>query len=103
VADLRWEEMSSFFDPDLMGSLPDVRVPKASVEDWQAVLDLVAERGWKCQYSEGEAVLPVPRAEVVPSRPADAECPGRYRGFEDEQVATRKSMRRSLCGGNRAR
>lgn len=40
------------------------------------VLDLVAEKGWKCQYSEGEVVLPVPRAEAVLSRPADAECPG---------------------------
>ncbi len=62
-------------DPDLMGSLPDVRVPCATVEGWQAVLDLVVEKGWKCQYSEGERVLPVPRAEAVLSRSADAECP----------------------------
>ncbi|MDX2546149.1 hypothetical protein ACOT81_27355 [Streptomyces sp. WI04-05B] len=73
--DLLWDDVKCFFDPDLLGSLPDVRVPSASVEDWQAVLDLVAEKGWKCQYSEGEAVLPVPRAETVLSRPADAECP----------------------------
>jgi hypothetical protein len=76
VADLLWDDVSSFFDPDLMGSLPDVRVPDASVEDWQAVLDLVVEKGWKYQYSEGETVLPMPRAEAVLSRPADAECPG---------------------------
>ncbi|MCG8970429.1 hypothetical protein AB0L50_39105 [Streptomyces flaveolus] len=75
MADLLWDDVECFFDPDLMGSLPDMRVPNASVQDWQAVLDLVAEKGWKCQYSEGEAVLPVPRAEVVLSRPADAECP----------------------------
>ncbi|QDN94489.1 hypothetical protein FNV68_45040 [Streptomyces sp. S1D4-23] len=75
VADLLWDDVKCFFDPDLMGSLPDVRVPNASAEDWQAVLDLVAERGWKCQYSEGESVLPVPRAKTVLSRPADAECP----------------------------
>ncbi|MGW8570608.1 hypothetical protein [Streptomyces niveus] len=75
MADLLWDDVSCFFDPDLMGSLPDVRVPGASVEDWQSVLDLVVERGWKCQYSEGEAVLPMPRAEVVLARPADAECP----------------------------
>ncbi|NGO79183.1 hypothetical protein G6045_26540 [Streptomyces sp. YC504] len=75
VADLLWDDVKCFFDPDFMGSLPDVRVPDASAQDWQAVLDLVAEEGWKCQYSEGEAVLPVPRAEVVLSRPADAECP----------------------------
>jgi hypothetical protein len=75
MADLLWDDVSSFFDPDLMGSLPDVRVPNASVEDWQAVLDLVQEKGLKCQYSEGEMVLPVPRAEAVLSRPTDAECP----------------------------
>ncbi|MFJ3841824.1 hypothetical protein ACIPY6_40865 [Streptomyces sp. NPDC090054] len=75
MADLLWDDVSCFFDPDLMGSLPDVRLPDCSVEDWQAVLDLVEERGWKCQYSEGETVLPVPRAEAVLSRPADAECP----------------------------
>ncbi|MEU0689404.1 hypothetical protein [Streptomyces uncialis] len=75
MADLLWESVSPFFDPYLMGSLPDVRVPDASVEDWQAVLDLVAEKGWKCRYSEGATVLPVPRAEAVLSRPADAECP----------------------------
>ncbi|MCX5355713.1 hypothetical protein [Streptomyces mirabilis] len=46
MADLLWDDVSSFFDPDLMGSLPDVRVPNAPVEDWQAVLDLVAEKGW---------------------------------------------------------
>ncbi|MFB7239343.1 hypothetical protein ACFCXK_31765 [Streptomyces sp. NPDC056269] len=75
MVDLLWDDVKCFFDPDLMGSLPDVRVPDASVEDWQAVLDLVAERGWKYQYSEGEGVLPVPRAEDVLCRPADAEYP----------------------------
>lgn len=75
VADLLWDDVKCFFDLDLMGSLPDVRVPAASVEDWQAVLDLVVSKGWRCQYSEGETVLPAPRAEVVLSRPADAECP----------------------------
>ncbi|MFD5445738.1 hypothetical protein [Streptomyces tendae] len=75
MADLLWDDVKCFFDPDVMGSLPDVRVPDASVEDWQAVLDLVAEKGWKCQYSEGGTVLPVPRAEAVLSRPVDAVCP----------------------------
>ncbi|GGT34134.1 hypothetical protein GCM10010271_42830 [Streptomyces kurssanovii] len=75
VTDLLWDDVSCFFDPDLMGSLPDVRVPDTSVTDWQAVLDLVVEKGWRCQYSEGETVLPVPRAEGVLSRPAEAECP----------------------------
>jgi hypothetical protein len=74
VADLLWDDVSCLFDPDLMGSLPDVRVPSTSVDDWQELLDLVAEKGWKCQYSEGERVLPVPRAEAVLSYPADTEC-----------------------------
>ncbi|MFD3729261.1 hypothetical protein [Streptomyces sp. NPDC058671] len=75
MADLLWDDVKCFFDPDLTGSLPDARVPDALVVDWQAVLDLVAEKGWKCQHSEGETVLPMPRAEAVLSRPADAECP----------------------------
>ncbi|MFD7442967.1 hypothetical protein [Streptomyces sp. NPDC059909] len=75
MTDLLWDDVRGFFDPDLMGALPDVLVPGASVEDWQAVLDLVDVSGWKHQYSEGESVLPVPRAETVLSRPADAECP----------------------------
>ncbi|MEV6537206.1 hypothetical protein AB0M86_48045 [Streptomyces sp. NPDC051639] len=75
MADLLWDDVSCFFDQGLMGPLPDLRVADASVEDWQAVLDLVEEKGWRCQYSEGETVLPVPRAEAVLSRPADAECP----------------------------
>lgn len=75
VADLLWDDVKCFLDPDLMGSLPDVRVPDASTQTWQDLLDLVVERGWKNQYSEGETVLPTPRAEVVLSRPADAECP----------------------------
>jgi len=41
----------------------------------QAVLDLVGASDWICHYREGETALPVPRAEVVLSRPADAECP----------------------------
>ncbi|MGW6705625.1 hypothetical protein ACWGDE_12150 [Streptomyces sp. NPDC054956] len=75
MSDLLWDDAKCFFDPDLMGALPDVSVPGASVEDWQAVLDLVGARGWRCQYSEGETVLPLPRAQTVLSRPADAECP----------------------------
>ncbi|WP_351227198.1 hypothetical protein [Streptomyces sp. NPDC002133] len=75
MADLLWGDVRGFFDPDLMGALPDVLVPGASVEDWQAVLDVVDVSGWKCQYSEGESVLPIPRAGAVLSRQADAECP----------------------------
>ncbi|MFF5130999.1 hypothetical protein ACFY41_29260 [Streptomyces syringium] len=74
MSELLWDDVKCFFDPGLMGPLPDVRVPGASVGDWQAVLDLVSARGWRCRYSEGGAVMPVPRAEAVLARPADAEC-----------------------------
>jgi hypothetical protein len=73
MPDLLWDDVKNFFDPDLMGSLPDVRVPDASVEDWQVVLDLVSASGWHFQYSEGRTVMPLPPAEAVLSRPADAE------------------------------
>lgn len=88
VTDLLWDGVKYFLDPDLMGPLPDVRVPNASVENWQAVLNLVAEKGWKCQYWEG-MVLPVPRAEAeCPDPPGDrtavgqagADGPGKRRG-----------------------
>ncbi|MFJ3803691.1 hypothetical protein ACIPSJ_46360 [Streptomyces sp. NPDC090088] len=75
MADLLWDDVKCFFDLDLVGSLPDVRVPNTSVEDWQEVLDLVTEKGWTCQYSEGQTVLAVPRAETVLSRPAGTEFP----------------------------
>jgi hypothetical protein len=41
--------------------------------DWQAVLDLVVASGWERQYSEGVVVRPMPPAEAVLSRPAEAE------------------------------
>jgi hypothetical protein len=75
VTDLLWDEVKNFFDPDLMGSLPDVWVEDASIEDWQAVLDLVEASGWTSEYREGDVVMSVPSAEHVLSRPADAECP----------------------------
>ncbi|NUR01572.1 MAG: hypothetical protein HOY79_35095 [Streptomyces sp.] len=75
MAELLWDDVRWFFDPEVMGSLPDVWVPNASEGDWQAVLDLVVERGWTFQYSEGSTARPLPSAEAVLSRPADAEQP----------------------------
>jgi hypothetical protein len=73
MPDLRWDEVSEFFDPDLMGALPDLFVPDATVRDWQAVLDLVTVSGWQWQYEEGSTVLPLPAAVTVLARPAGAE------------------------------
>ncbi len=97
VADLLWDDVQCFFDPDLMGSLPDVSVPDASRNNWQDVLDLVVEKGWKCQYSE-ERALPLPRAEAALSRPAGTEWPSLrvwlradvlaiFRFYSDEEIA----------------
>lgn len=73
MPDLHWNEVKNFFDPDLMGQLPDILVPAASVADWQALFDLVQARGWQWQYSEGRAVLPLPQAAVVLARLDESE------------------------------
>ncbi|ASO21533.1 hypothetical protein FHR81_003176 [Actinoalloteichus hoggarensis] len=73
MPDLLWDEFRDFFDPDLMGSLPDIVVPGASVEDWQALFDLIQARGWQWQYSEGGTALPLPLAADVLARLADSE------------------------------
>ena len=69
MPDLLWDDVRNFFDPDLMGALPDVRVPDTSVADWQAVLDLVRSRGGAYAYSEGGAPGRLPRAgDLAPGR-----------------------------------
>lgn len=73
MPDLLWDDVQDFFDPDLMGALPEMSVEDASVEDWQAVFDLVRLRGWTWEYSVGGVVGPLPPAAEVLSRPADAE------------------------------
>jgi len=73
MPDLLWDDVKDFFDPDLMGALPDVSVVGASVEDWQAVFDLVRSSGWAWEFSEGGVAGPLPSAAEVLSRPADAE------------------------------
>ncbi|MEU7905925.1 hypothetical protein [Actinoplanes sp. NPDC049118] len=73
--DLLWDDVQSVFDAELMGSLPDLCVPKTSTDDWQSLLDFVASSAWRFEYAEGDTILPLPRAEAVFSRPADAESP----------------------------
>jgi hypothetical protein len=51
-----WNDVKNFFDPDLMGALPDVSVSGVSVEDWQVVFDLVRSSGWVWEYREGGVV-----------------------------------------------
>ncbi|MEV8529552.1 hypothetical protein AB0451_36435 [Streptomyces sp. NPDC052000] len=73
MPDLLWDDVRDFFDPDLIGALPDLSVAGASVDDWQAVFDLVRSSGWTWEYSEGGVAGPLPSAGEVLSRPADAE------------------------------
>lgn len=75
MGDLDWDDVAWLLDPADGGCLPDVFVAGTAVADWQAVLDLIAERGWPCEYSEGGAVRPLPPAAAVLARPAGAECP----------------------------
>ncbi|HEX5298461.1 MAG TPA: hypothetical protein VFW50_15870 [Streptosporangiaceae bacterium] len=70
MPDLRWEEVRELFDPDLMGALPDIFVPGATVRDWQAVLDLVTASGWQWQYQEDGTARPLPAAAAVLALPA---------------------------------
>ncbi|MEU1619008.1 hypothetical protein ABZ479_17135 [Streptomyces sp. NPDC005722] len=42
---------------------------------WQALLDLVVDRGWWYAYDEGSRVLPLPTAARVLARQADGEVP----------------------------
>ncbi|MFE9429098.1 hypothetical protein ACFYNO_39825 [Kitasatospora sp. NPDC006697] len=73
MPDLLWDDVTNFFDPDLMGALPDLSVEGTSVEDWQAVFDVVRSCGWAWEYSQGRVAVPLPLAVEVLSRPADAE------------------------------
>ncbi len=73
MSDLLWDEVRNFFDPGLMGSLPDLWVEGTSVADWQAVFDLVRSSGWRYEYSVGTTVTPLPPAVEVLSRGPDAE------------------------------
>lgn len=74
MPDLQWCDVEELLDPDMMGSLPDVYVQEASVEDWQAVFDLIRSQGWAWEYREGDRKQELPTAAEVLSRPDDAEC-----------------------------
>jgi hypothetical protein len=73
MPELRWDEVREYFDPGLMGALPDLFVPGASTGDWQAVLDLVTASGWPWQYEESGTAQPLPVAAEVLARSAGAE------------------------------
>ncbi|MFD4323395.1 hypothetical protein ACFWQC_02090 [Nocardioides sp. NPDC058538] len=68
MADLAWIDVKEFFDPDLMGALPDLFAPETTVDDWRAVLDLVAMSDWAWRYEEDDAELPLPDAATALAR-----------------------------------
>jgi hypothetical protein len=68
VTTLLWDDVKDLFDPDSMGSLPDLCVPDTSARDWQSFLELVVERGWKHRYTDDDAVVPLPPAHTALSR-----------------------------------
>lgn len=71
MADLAWSDVKEFFDPDVMGALPDLFVPDTTVDDWRAMLNLVATSDWRWRYEEGGAESALPDAAVVLARSAD--------------------------------
>jgi hypothetical protein len=50
VQDLLWDDVMIWFDPDVNGTLPDVHVPNTSIDDWQALVDLVRAQDWTFAY-----------------------------------------------------
>lgn len=73
MPDLLWDDVHDFFDPDLMGALPDVCVPGTTADDWQSVFDLARSRGWAWTYETGGVAGPLPRAVEVLARQEGAE------------------------------
>ncbi|MFE3444067.1 hypothetical protein ACFXNW_13625 [Nocardia sp. NPDC059180] len=73
MSDLVWDEVKHFFDPGLMGALPDIYVHDTTVDDWQAVFDLIQSSGWEWEFREGDAVKPLPSAAEALGRGDDDE------------------------------
>jgi hypothetical protein len=73
MPDLHWDQVRDLFDPGLMGALPDLFVPDATVQDWQAVLDLVTTSGWQWQFEIDCAAQPLLTAASVFAQPRGAE------------------------------
>ncbi|MGI5417970.1 hypothetical protein [Actinomadura luteofluorescens] len=65
MPDLLWDDVRDFFDPELMGSLPDVVIEGTGVEDWQAVFDLLRSEDWAYEYSIDGQALSLPAASEV--------------------------------------
>ncbi|MDD9376009.1 hypothetical protein M8Z33_04850 [Streptomyces sp. ZAF1911] len=73
MVELPWDEVNSLFGQE--GScIIEGWVEGTGPEDWQAVLDLVAENGWRCEYSVAEGdPLPLPPVEALFDRPVGTD------------------------------
>ncbi|MER7667581.1 hypothetical protein ABTY61_03835 [Kitasatospora sp. NPDC096128] len=70
MAGLSWQDHAGWLrDPGRDGWLPGGGIVDTTVGDWQAVLDLVVERGWERTFVVGCFEVPLPRAEEVLSWP----------------------------------
>lgn len=85
MGELSWDEVEGLFGME--GScILEGRVEGTGPEDWQALLDLVAEHGWRGEYGVSEGVpLPLPSAEALL---APATCPdgARFRVWPHPEV-----------------
>lgn len=60
VRDLLWNDVKIWFGLEVNGTLPDVHVPATTVDDWQALLDLVPAQGWAFAYLVDGEPHPLP-------------------------------------------
>lgn len=96
VSDLVWDDVESWFDPEVSGRLPDAYVPDTTVADWQMVVDLVRSKGWAYEYSVDGRVtrLPAHVVDMLARREASVELrvwPSRevlaiFRPYSVEQI-----------------
>lgn len=87
MTSLRWDDVHHLFDPEVMGALPDCRLDGTSVDDWQALFDLVRSSDWPWASTDGLHPVALPTAEAVFARLADAPFVDLRVEFADGAVA----------------
>ncbi|GAA4919413.1 hypothetical protein LX16_4358 [Stackebrandtia albiflava] len=70
-----WDEVGDLWHADVLGTLPDVRIDDVSLDEWQELLDLFAERRWRREYRESGRLLPSPSAAWALAGPEGVEAP----------------------------
>lgn len=72
VADVQWEDVRGWFDPQWNGSAPDGVIRATTVDDWNLIARLAAGRGWRIEYREDRRI-PMPASLDLAFR-HDREC-----------------------------